>query len=47
MFEKPPPEEKTHSPDSDKTIAATSGSSTVDPGFIWVAPTDVTYGHVD
>ena len=45
MFEKPPPEKKEL---SDKaTIAASSGSPTVDPGFIWVAPTDVTYGHVD
>ena len=45
MFEKPPPEEK--GPSVKLTIAATSGSSTVDPSFIWVAPTDVTYGHVD
>ena len=45
MFEKPPPEKK--DPLVKGTIAATSGSSTVDPGFIWVAPTDVTYGHVD
>ena len=45
MFEKPPPEEKNP---SDKSIAATtSWSFTVDPEFIWVAPTDVTYGHVD
>jgi hypothetical protein len=42
MFEKPPPEKK----ELNVTIAATSGSSTVDPGVIWVAPTDVTYGHV-
>ena len=45
MFEKPPLEEKSTS--DKRTTAATSGSSTVDPGFIWVAPTDVTYGHVD
>ena len=44
MFEKPPPEEK--NPSDKETIAATSGSSTVDPDLIWVAPTDVTYGHV-
>ena len=46
MFEKPPPERKVES-SGKGTIAATSGSSTVDPGLIWVAPTDVTYGHVD
>jgi hypothetical protein len=48
MFEKPPPEENDNpSEELSNTIAATSGSSTVDPGVIWVAPTDVTYGHVD
>jgi hypothetical protein len=45
MFEKPPLEKKgLLKPEG--TIAATSGSFTVDPAFIWVAPTDVTYGHV-
>jgi hypothetical protein len=46
MFEKPPPE-KNDPKELNVTIAATSGSSTVDPGVIWVAPTDVTYGQVD
>jgi hypothetical protein len=47
MFENPPPEKNDTSEESIVTIAATSGSSTVDPGVIWVAPTDVTYGQVD
>lgn len=38
-LEKPPPEKITCS-------QALSGSATVEPGFICVAPTDVTYGHV-
>ena len=46
MLEKPPPEKKEVLLGA-VAIAATSGSSTVDPGFIRVAPTDVTYGHVD
>ena len=47
MFEKPPPEENIDLTDElGVMIAATSGSSTVDPGVIWVAPTDVTKGHV-
>ena len=47
MFEKPPPEKNIDPSDElSVTIAATSGSSTVDPGVIWVAPTDVTKGHV-
>ena len=38
IFEKPPPEKMicSHAP---------SGSSTVDPGLTWVAPTAVTNGH--
>ena len=47
MFEKPPPPVKKVDPLGKVANAATSGSSTVDPGFIWVAPTDVTYGHED
>ena len=47
MFEKPPLEAMSLSDKGEIIFAATSGSLTVDPGFIWVAPTDVTNGHVD
>lgn len=40
MLEKPPPEKIVCS-------QALSGSPIVEPGFIWVAPTDVINGHDD
>ena len=46
MFEKPPPEVMWWWDKGLMKFAATSGSSTVNPGFIWVAPTDVMNGHV-